>query len=115
MLAAASSREHDSSYLYVALCNQLWYNRGRSPEVKAMPILHVRNVPDTLYADLQHRAETQRRSLSAEVITLLEWALAEAERTSEMTLTSIRQRRSFNPTTAGAPDSTTLLRQDRDR
>jgi plasmid stability protein len=80
-----------------------------------MPILHVRNVPDTLYADLQHRAERQRRSLSAEVITLLEWALAEAERTSEMTLTSIRQRRSFNPAAAGAPDSTTLLRQDRDR
>ena len=80
-----------------------------------MPILHVRNVPETLYTDLQRRAETQRRSLSAEVITLLEWALAEAERASKMTLTSIRQRRSFDPATAGAPDSTTLLRQDRGR
>jgi hypothetical protein len=65
--------------------------------------------------DLQRRAETQRRSLSAEVITLLEWALAEAERASNMTLTSIRQRRSFDPAAAGAPDSTTLLRQDRGR
>ena len=83
--------------------------------VKAMPILHVRNVPETLYADLQRRADSQRRSLSAEVITLLEWAVAEAERTSEMTLTSIRQRRSFDPATAGAPDSTALLRQDRGR
>jgi plasmid stability protein len=83
--------------------------------VNAVPILHVRNVPDTLYIDLQRRAKSQRRSLSAEVITLLEWAVAEAERTSEMTLTSIRQRRSFNPASAGAPDSTTLLRQDRDR
>ena len=80
-----------------------------------MPILHVRNVPETLYADLQRRAEAQRRSLSAEVITLLEWAVVEAERTSEATLASIRQRRFFNPATAGAPDSTTLLRQDRDR
>jgi plasmid stability protein len=80
-----------------------------------MPILHVRNVPEALYMDLQRRADSQRRSLSAEVITLLEWAVAEAERTSEMTLTSIRQRRSFNPAAAGAPDSTTLLRQDRDR
>lgn len=80
-----------------------------------MPILHVRNVPETLYADLQRRAESHRRSLSAEIITLLEWAMAEAERTSEMTLTSIRRRRSFNPAAAGAPDSTTLLRQDRDR
>ena len=80
-----------------------------------MPILHVRNVPETLYEDLQSRADSQRRSLSAEVITLLEWAVVEAERTSESTLSSIRQRRSFNPATAGAPDSTTLLRQDRDR
>ena len=80
-----------------------------------MPILHVRNVPEILYVDLRRRAESQRRSLSAEVITLLEWAVAEAERTSEMTLTSIRQRRSFDPAAAGAPDSTTLLRQDRDQ
>ena len=80
-----------------------------------MPILHVRNVPEVLYSALQRRAESQRRSLSAEVITLLEWALAEAGHTSEMTLTSIWQRRSFDPASAGAPDSTTLLRQDRDR
>ena len=80
-----------------------------------MTILHVRNVPERLYARLQRRAEIQRRSLSAEVITLLEWAVEEADRTSEATLASIRQRRSFNPTAAGAPDSTTLLRQDRDR
>ena len=80
-----------------------------------MPILHVRNVPETLYTDLQRRAETQRRSLSAEVITLLEWALEEAERATNLTLTSIHQRRSFDPAAAGAPDSTTLQRQDRGR
>ncbi len=80
-----------------------------------MPTLHVRNVPEGLYGDLQRRAESQRRSLSAEVITLLEWAVVEAERTSKATLASIRQRRTFNPATAGAPDSTTLLRQDRDQ
>lgn len=80
-----------------------------------MPILHVRNVPETLYMDLQRRAESQRRSLSAEVITLLEWAMAETGRDSETTLMSIRQRRSFSPESVGAPDSTTLLRQDRDQ
>jgi plasmid stability protein len=41
-----------------------------------MPILHVRDVPDDLYARLKRRAEAQRRSLGAEVITLLEWAIA---------------------------------------
>ena len=37
-----------------------------------MAILHVRNVPEKLYSRLQRRAEMQRRSLSSEVITLLE-------------------------------------------
>jgi plasmid stability protein len=80
-----------------------------------MAILHVRNVPEKLHTRLQRRAEIQRRSLSSEVIILLEWAVEEADRTSEATLASIRQRRSFNPATAGAPDSITLLRQDRDQ
>ena len=80
-----------------------------------MSILHVRNVPDELYARLKRRAEAQHRSLSAEVITLLEWAVEEAERSSEATLASIRNRRFFSPAAVGAPDSTTLLRQDRDR
>jgi plasmid stability protein len=80
-----------------------------------MSILHVRNVPDDLYVRLQRRADAQRRSLSAEVITLLEWAVEEAERTSEAPLASIRRRRFFDPAAAGAPDSTALLRQDRDR
>ena len=80
-----------------------------------MPILHVRNVPDELYAQLQQRADAQRRSLSAEVITLLDWALKEAERASTTALASIRSRRFYEPATAGAPDSTTLLREDRAR
>jgi plasmid stability protein len=80
-----------------------------------MPILHVRNVPDELYAELQRRAETQRRSLSAEVITLLDWALDQVERAPTTTLASIRSRRFYDPAAAGAPDSTALLREDRAR
>jgi plasmid stability protein len=80
-----------------------------------MPVLHVRNVPQELYTRLQRRAEAQRRSLSAEVITLLDWALEETGRTPETTLASIRRRRFFAPADAGAPDSTHLLREDRAR
>ena len=80
-----------------------------------MSILHVRNVPDELYARLKRRAQTQRRSLSAEVLTLLEWAIEETERNSEIALASIRRRRTFDPAAAGAPDSTMLLREDRER
>ena len=80
-----------------------------------MSILHVRNVPENLYLRLKERADAQRRSLSAEVVTLLEWALEEAERHPALTLEGIRHRRSFNPQEAGAPDSTALLREDRER
>lgn len=80
-----------------------------------MPILHVRNVPKDLHKRLKERADAQRRSLSAEVITLLEWAVEETERISASPLASIRQRRFFTPEGAGAPNSTTLLREDRDR
>ncbi|MBN1583331.1 MAG: hypothetical protein JXA89_21660 [Anaerolineae bacterium] len=80
-----------------------------------MAILHVRHVPDELYARLQRRADAQRRSLSAEVITLLDWAIEEIERGSATTLATIRTRRFYAPAAAGAPDSVTLLREDRAR
>ena len=80
-----------------------------------MSILHVRNVPENLYLQLKKQADAQRRSLSAEVITLLEWAIEEAERRPTLTLEAIRRRRTFSPAEAGAPDSTTLLREDRER
>lgn len=80
-----------------------------------MSILHVRNVPQELHNRLKARAKVQHRSLSAEVIILLKWAVEEAERASASSLASIRQRRFFAPHTVGAPDSTTLLREDRRR
>ena len=82
-----------------------------------MPILHVRNVPEDLYEQVRRRAAAERRSLSAEVIRLLEGALAQAEPAGSQTeiLAEIRRRRSFHPAHAGAPDSTTLLREDRVR
>jgi len=80
-----------------------------------MSILHVRNVPEELYARLQQRAERQRRSLSAEVIMLLDWAITEIDRSSDAALTSIRSRRFYEPAAAGVPDSTVLLREDREQ
>ena len=79
-----------------------------------MTILHVRNVPDKLYERLQRRAEAQRRSLSAEVIYLLDWAPEESEWPAETTLAAIRARRLARPS-VGAPDSVTLLQEDRQR
>ena len=80
-----------------------------------MPTLHVRNVPADLYERLASNAEKQRRSLSAEVITLLTRALRNTERAPEEIRASIAERCRFSPAAVGAPDSTTLLREDRDR
>jgi plasmid stability protein len=80
-----------------------------------IPTLHVHNVPDDLYARLQRQAQAHHRSLSVEIIALLQWALDEAECTSQTPLASIRRRRFFDPAAASAPGSTTLLRQARDQ
>jgi plasmid stability protein len=80
-----------------------------------MPTLHVRNVPDALYSRLKQQAQAENRSLSAEVIMLLDRALAEAERGQNEVLDNVRRRRFFRPDQAGAPDSASLLRQDRAR
>jgi plasmid stability protein len=78
--------------------------------------LHVRNIPEELRACLKQRAQMHRRSLGAEVIALLEWALDEIERTSAaIPIESIHRRRFFDPASVGAPDSTSLLRADRER
>jgi plasmid stability protein len=80
-----------------------------------MPTLHVRNVPESLYDRLRQRAQERNRSISAEVVTLLDLVLEESDFTQLELLDSIRRRRFFNPADSGAPDSTTLLREDRER
>ncbi|GAB4434435.1 MAG: hypothetical protein Fur0044_31820 [Anaerolineae bacterium] len=80
-----------------------------------MPILHVRNVPDSLYERIRQRATQQNRSISAEVISLLDKALTPPELSQAEVLANIRRRRFFRPADQGAPDSATLLRQDRER
>jgi plasmid stability protein len=44
-----------------------------------MAILHVRNVPEDLYERIRRRAAEEKRSISAEVITLLEAGLQESQ------------------------------------
>jgi plasmid stability protein len=80
-----------------------------------MPILHVRNVPEDLYERIKQQAAARNRSISAEVITLLERAVEQPLRSQREILEGIQRRRYFQPSTSGAPDSTTLLREDRSR
>jgi plasmid stability protein len=80
-----------------------------------MATLHVRNLPDDLYERLRRRAREERRSISAEVISLLDTGLAGRSPSRQEILESVERRRSFRPADAGAPDVVTLLREDRER
>jgi plasmid stability protein len=80
-----------------------------------MAILHVRSVPDDLYDTLKERAQAQGRSLSAEVVYLLHQATQTPHRSQKEILADIARRRRFNPAAVGAPSSTDLIRQDRER
>ena len=80
-----------------------------------MPTLHVRNVPDSIYERVRERAKAQNRSLSAEVVVLLDYALAATRHDQGELLAGIRRRRFLKPVASGAPDAVTLLRQDRER
>ena len=80
-----------------------------------MATLHVRNIPDELHARLLELAASRNLSLSAEVARLLEQALEEeALRASSRTVLAEMRRRRFTPP-RNAPESVSLLREDRNR
>jgi len=82
-----------------------------------MAILHVRNVPDEVYNKIQQLAQQRNRSLSAEVIMLLQEALRQEQtrRDQARLLSEIRRHRYTYPKHRRVPDSVELLREDRER
>ncbi|HXU31929.1 MAG TPA: Arc family DNA-binding protein [Thermoanaerobaculia bacterium] len=79
-----------------------------------MATLHL-SIPEALYEQIRQRAEAHGRSIGVEVVDLLTFALANERPSAGEVLEEIRRRRSFRPSAVGAPDSTTLLREDRAR
>ncbi|HLE30497.1 MAG TPA: hypothetical protein VI793_20405 [Anaerolineales bacterium] len=80
-----------------------------------MPTLHVRSVPDDLYLRLQKLAQSQNRSMSAQVVTLLYKAVEEEEaRKQQRRLLQTMRRRRYAPP-RGAPSVVEMLREDRRR
>lgn len=82
-----------------------------------MAILHVRNIPDDLYAQIRSLAQTRNRSMSAEIIVLLQGALAQErsrQKQAEL-LAEIRRHRYTYPKNKRVLDSVSLLREDRAR
>jgi len=82
-----------------------------------MATLHVRNVPEKLYKRIQKLAEEENRSVTAEVIQLLNQGLQvrEARRGSAAIIERIRQRTQKVQLPRSWVDSAELIREDRSR
>lgn len=89
-----------------------------------MAILNALNIPDELYAQLQELADAENSSIDAQVITLLQYGLqkiktqqieAEKRKNVPKLLEEIRIRRESRRADVEWPDSTALIREDRDR
>jgi len=87
-----------------------------------MASLQIQNLPEPLYREIQKVAQTENVSLNDAVIQMLSWASgtesvqqrAEMKKTKEA-LTRLRNFPRQNPADFGLPDSTLLIREDRDR
>ncbi len=80
-----------------------------------MNTLHVRSVPADLYRRIQSLASQQNRSLTAQVITLLEQAVEnEEQRANHADVLKSIQRRRFKLPENASP-SLELLNEDRNR
>lgn len=82
-----------------------------------MPTLYVENVPKDLYEALRKRAKRQHRSISAEVLLLLK-ANVPTEKELKQREQAYRRLMEFRFTKIGSgnlPDSTEMIREDRER
>jgi plasmid stability protein len=81
-----------------------------------MATLHVRNVPDDLYERIRRRASAENRSLSAEIIELLDVATRFEPEITATLFDRIQRRRSEIQRSSGEfPSSVEMLRADRER
>jgi plasmid stability protein len=80
-----------------------------------MATLHVRNVPEGLYKDLNELAREQKRSLSAEVIALLERAVVPRRRKEEQLALLDRMYRNRVKLPKGLPSIVDVIREGRER
>jgi plasmid stability protein len=83
-----------------------------------MATLYVENVPEDLYEALRKRARSQRRSIAAEVLSLLEQNIPtekELKRRREVTRKLGRLRFTSRVSHKSFPSSEAMIREDRER
>lgn len=82
-----------------------------------MPTLYIENFPRDLYEAIRKRAKSERRSIAAEVIEILEQFVPtekELRRRREFVEKLERLRAATPPLSDNGPTSTEMIREDRD-
>jgi plasmid stability protein len=82
-----------------------------------MPILQIRDIPESLHRKLRDRAQRDRRSLSQEAVAILEKGLEVTEdaKTRRRRLLQQITERPVETGNAELPDPVQLIREDRSR
>ncbi|MFZ0286635.1 MAG: Arc family DNA-binding protein [Terriglobales bacterium] len=83
-----------------------------------MPTLYVENIPDELYESLREYARKHRRSIAAEILTMLEERFpSERElKKRRRVFRQLEQLRAKTPLSAGPfPSTEQMQREDRER
>lgn len=85
-----------------------------------MATLYVRDIPEQLYEQLKKRAADEGRSISQEAVRLLRLALLADRLSPDPEFKAwldrvVQQRERWAKEGRKFPDSTTLIREDRDR
>lgn len=83
-----------------------------------MATLYVENVPDELYEALRSRAKARRRSIAAEVLTLLQENVPTAKELKarhELFRRVLRMREKQTKSKGPFPSAEEMIREDRDR
>lgn len=81
-----------------------------------MPLLQVRDFPEDIYNKITIAAKKQKRTISQQVIVLLEKGLGEEESCKERRLSVLSRIAKRNvPRAVQEIDATALIREDRDR
>jgi plasmid stability protein len=83
-----------------------------------MATLYVENVPDDLYKALRKQAKEHRKSIAAEVLSLLEQNIHTAEELARRRhfYHQMRKLRARKPPSAGPfPSAEEMIREDRER
>lgn len=78
-----------------------------------MATLHIRSFPENLYQQLSRLADKERRSLSQEVVVLLEQVM-ESPASAQAEVLSALDRLRFRPGKKKIPSTLEVLREERD-